>query len=130
MSRAKDQGAVTVYYDGACPLCRAEIGHYTRRDDDRKLRLVDVSRDDADLPEGLSAEAARARFHVSTDDGRLTSGARAFSEIWARIPGWRWAAALARLPGVLWILELSYRGFLKVRPAMVAIFTRLRGRTT
>lgn len=33
----------TLYFDGECPLCRAEIAHYRRRDKDRTLCFVDVS---------------------------------------------------------------------------------------
>ena len=130
-SKSEEGGVLTVYYDGACPLCRAELGHYTRRDRDGRLDLVDVSKEGAALPEGLTSQKAKARFHVRAPDGRLASGAAAFAEIWARVPGWGWAARAARLPGVMPVLELAYRGFLKVRPALVGAFVRvqrLRGR--
>ncbi len=118
--------AITVYYDGACPLCRAELGHYTRRDTAGRLELVDVSQPDADLPDQLDAQSAKARFHVMSPEGELTSGAAAFAEVWRQVPGWGLAARMARVPGVLPVLELAYRGFLKVRPLMVGAFVRFR----
>lgn len=106
----------TVYYDGACPLCTLEIKHYASRKEAAALRFVDVSQEGADLGAGLAQDAALRRFHVRRADGTLLSGARAFVEIWRALPGWSWLAGLARLPGVVPLLELAYRLFLPVRP--------------
>ncbi|MGJ4997669.1 thiol-disulfide oxidoreductase DCC family protein [Bradyrhizobium sp. HKCCYLS3077] len=113
---ASEPAQSTVYFDGSCPLCRAEIGYYSRTDQAGALCFVDVSKADAETPEGLSQQQAMARFHVRAADGRLLSGAAAFVEVWRRLPRWRWAARVASLPGVLTILELGYRLFLPVRP--------------
>ena len=64
--------------------------------------------------------ALMARFHVQQADGSRLSGAAAFVAMWARLPGWRWLARLAQLPGAMPVLELAYRGFLRVRPWMQA----------
>lgn len=44
----------TVYFDGSCPLCRVEIGHYGRQDTENSLRFVDVSKTTATLPDFLT----------------------------------------------------------------------------
>ena len=106
----------TVYFDGSCPLCRAEIGHYRRADRAKAVCFVDVSRDVAATPEGVTRRRAMERFHIRASDGRVLSGAAAFVEIWSHLPGWRWAARVASPPGVLAALELGYRMFLPVRP--------------
>ena len=62
-----------------------------------------------------------ARFHVQRENGQVLSGAAAFAALWATLPGWRWLALLARLPGATPLLELVYRGFLLVRPQMQGI---------
>jgi hypothetical protein len=66
------------------------------------------------------------RFHVRAGDGALLSGAAAFVEVWARLPRWGWAARAAALPGMLALLELSYRLFLPARPALAVIFGRIK----
>ncbi|MDU6494072.1 DUF393 domain-containing protein [Bradyrhizobium sp.] len=123
-----ERATSTVYYDGSCPLCRAEIGYYSRTDQDGALCFVDVSAAGAAPPEGLTQSEAMARFHVRAGDGRLLSGAEAFVEVWRRLPRWRWAARLASLPGVLAVLELGYRLFLPVRPFISRGVARLQQR--
>ena len=109
---------LTVYFDGSCPLCTAEIGHYAACRGAERLRFVDVSAPGADPGPGLTSEAALRRFHVRRADGRLLSGAGAFAAIWALLPGWRLAARVAALPGVLRLVELGYRAFLPIRPVL------------
>ena len=115
----------TVYFDGSCPLCRAEIGYYRRKDHSGSLCFIDVSKPDALVPDCLTRQQAMERFHVRAGNGRLVSGAAAFIEVWARLPCWRWAARIAALPGILALLELSYRLFLPARPALAVIFERI-----
>ncbi len=115
----------TVYFDGSCPLCRAEIGHYRREDQAGALCFVDVSESAAVTPEGITQQRAMERFHVRASDGRVLSGAAAFVEVWSRLPHWRWAASVASLPGALAALELGYRLFLPVRPFISGLFGRI-----
>lgn len=118
----------TIYYDGACPLCRAEIGQYARLDQDGALDLVNVADPASVLPEGTSRAEALARFHAMSADGRLLSGARAFVEVWQNLPGWRWLARFSRLPGAIWLMEAGYRLFLPLRPVIVRLFVAVTRR--
>jgi predicted DCC family thiol-disulfide oxidoreductase YuxK len=112
----------TVFFDGSCPLCRAEIGYYSRKDQAGALCFVDVSETGAATPEGITQQRAMERFHVRARDGRVLSGAAAFVEVWTRLPKWHWAARAASLPGALAALELGYRMFLPVRPFISRVF--------
>ena len=114
----------TVYFDGSCSLCQAEIGYYRRTDQDQALCFIDISETNAEPPEGITLERAMRRFHVRTNDGRVLSGAAAFVEVWTRLPRWRWVARAASLPGALIALEWGYRLFLPVRPLISRIFRR------
>ena len=124
---AKQSGpsSSTVFFDGSCALCRAEIGYYRRQDQSAALCFVDVSETGAAIPDGISQRIAMQRFHVRASDGRLVSGAAAFVEIWSSLPKWRWAARAATLPGALTILEFGYRLFLPVRPLISGLVRRL-----
>lgn len=114
----KETPPLTVLYDGACPLCRREIGVYKNMRPNTPLCFADVSDAAAALPPGTTREQLLARFHVRRPSGQLISGAEAFIALWATLPGWRWLALAGRLPGALWTMERCYRGFLKVRPSM------------
>jgi predicted DCC family thiol-disulfide oxidoreductase YuxK len=117
--------ALTVLYDGACPLCRREIGLYRGLPSSTPLCFADVSDPASPLPEGTTREQLLARFHVRASDGRLLSGALAFLALWAALPGWRWLARIGRLPGATWAMERVYRLFLRVRPTMQRWAARL-----
>jgi predicted DCC family thiol-disulfide oxidoreductase YuxK len=115
----------TVYFDGSCPLCQAEIGYYRRKDQAGTLCFVDVSETGAITPEGITRQRAMERFHVRASDGRVLSGAAAFVEVWTRLPNWHWAARAASLPGALAVLELGYQMFLPVRPFISRLSRRV-----
>ena len=112
---------LTVLYDGACPLCRREIGIYRGL---RPLRpdapvcYADVSEATSPLPPGTTRAQLLARFHVRRSDGALLSGAQAFLALWAVLPGWRWLALAGHVPGATWLMERGYRLFLRWRPAL------------
>jgi predicted DCC family thiol-disulfide oxidoreductase YuxK len=107
---------LVVLYDGACPLCRREIGIYRDLTPDRPIDFCDVNDHTKALPTGSTREQLLARFHVEHSDGRLENGADAFISLWERLPYWRWLARVGRLPGVAGVMEIAYRGFLRIRP--------------
>ncbi|WP_299899722.1 thiol-disulfide oxidoreductase DCC family protein [uncultured Ruegeria sp.] len=116
-----DQSFTTVYYDGSCPLCSVEIGHYASCKGAERLRFVDVSKPNARIGANLTRQEAMDRFTVRRPDGELASGARGFTELWGNLPKWRWLARVAGLPGVTPLLELAYRVFLPLRPTLSRI---------
>jgi predicted DCC family thiol-disulfide oxidoreductase YuxK len=112
---------LTVLYDGACPLCRREIGVYRGLQPlhaDAPVCFADVSDSALQLPPGTTREQLLARFHVRGRDGALLSGAQAFLALWAALPGWRWLALAGRIPGAAWLMERGYRFFLRWRPML------------
>jgi predicted DCC family thiol-disulfide oxidoreductase YuxK len=121
----KEAPPLTVLYDGACPLCRREIGIYRGLQPlrpDSPVCFADVSDAAFPLPSALPPGTTRvqllARFHVRGRDGELLSGAQAFLALWATLPGWRWLALAGRVPGAAWLMERTYRLFLRGRPTL------------
>jgi predicted DCC family thiol-disulfide oxidoreductase YuxK len=71
-----------VYYDGSCPLCRAEIEALRPAVSDGLLRLHDCSPPDFVDPDalrcGIDRAAMMAAMHVRSADGRWHAGVDAF----------------------------------------------------
>jgi predicted DCC family thiol-disulfide oxidoreductase YuxK len=123
---------LTVLYDGACPLCRREIGLYQGLQplqSDSSVCFADVSDAAQPLPSGLPPDTTReqllARFHVRRPDGHVLSGAKAFLALWSVLPGWRWLAMVGRVPGAAWGMECCYRLLLRGRPMLQRWAARL-----
>ena len=55
----------------------------------------------------------------------MLSGAAAFVALWLLFPGWRWLGRFGSLPGMRAVLEVAYRGFLRVRPRVQRLVKRL-----
>lgn len=120
---AEQVGTVTVFYDGSCPLCTAEIGIYRRARGAEMVSFIDASaHEPSAIVAGLDKTIAMRRFHVLGVGGRLFSGAEGFAHLWLALPAWRWLGRTVLLPGVLQATEIVYRGFLVVRPALQWMF--------
>lgn len=111
-------GRLIVWYDGACPLCRREIGLMRRLDRAGRIAFIDASARDGDCP--LERRVLLSRFHAR-ENGVVVSGASAFAAMWRAIPLLRPLGLVARLPGVLALLEWAYGRFLRVRPRLQAL---------
>jgi predicted DCC family thiol-disulfide oxidoreductase YuxK len=118
-------GNVTVFYDGACPLCAAEIGYYQGRRGSETVKWVDVSACEAiEVISGLKREDALRRFHVRTSAGQVISGGRAFAVLWSALPGFRWLGQVFRSGIPARLLDWLYDRFLRWRPHFQALARR------
>ena len=128
MKPAPQEDTLTVLYDGGCPLCQREIAHVqslAQKQSGSGLSFADISRSDDTTVSDIERQALLARFHVQRADGSRLSGAAAFVAMWGRLPGWRWLARLAQLPGMLVVFEWSYNAFLRIRPALQSLARRV-----
>ena len=114
-----EQNALTVYFDGSCPLCRREVAWYKNQRGADAIVWKDVSSaNHASLEQDLHPDDAMRRFHVRKSDGKLISGAIAFAELWRNLPAFKLAGSFVGLPLIRNFAEIVYRLFLKVRPLM------------
>lgn len=111
----RDPAGVTVWYDGACPLCVREIALMRRLDRRGAISFEDVASPDAVCP--IDRRDLLARFHAR-ENGVMLSGAAAFAAMWRAIPLLRPLGLAARNPLVLKALEWLYLRFLGVRPRL------------
>ena len=113
---------LTLFYDAACPLCRAEIEFLSRRNQQALLAFVDIN-SEAYRPEvvGVSCEQALAAMYGQYADGSLINGVEVFSAAYAR----------ANLQSLAWlfsrktlrpVLSWSYRFFARNRHAISKLF--------
>lgn len=91
--------SLTLYYDGQCSLCLAEVHLLTARNERGLLNFVDINdKDFADANHPVSRAAAEARMHGRLGSGRLLSGVPVFAEAYRR----------ADLGFLVWLLSRSW----------------------
>ncbi len=108
---------LTVYYDGACPLCRSEMGLLMRHNTAGRLRFVDIAQPGFDAAAlGVTQAALMARLHVQQPDGSWLVGVPAVQAAYAATGHHRIARVLAhptvaRLarPAYDWLADHRYR---------------------
>lgn len=119
--------ALTVWFDGACPLCAREIALMRRLDARGAIAFIDAASPDAQCP--IDRADLLARFHAQETGKPIVSGAAAFAAMWRAIPLLRPLGLVAKFPPALWLLERLYRLFLRARPAIVGLFRKAGPRT-
>lgn len=119
-SCGESKKTLTVYFDGACPLCQREIAFYRKKAGAELITWIDVSRPSAEgqIGQDLCRKEALSRFHVRRPDGRLESGAAAFGLLWSSLPRFRWMGRLVSLPGMTWTADRLYDLSLMLRPGL------------
>lgn len=119
MAKAKK---LTVFYDGARPLCEREISFYRRQHGADEVSWFDVSGStNGEVAPGLSRDKALARFHVMHPDRTLVSGGRAFADLWSVLPGFRAWGRLFRYRLLTWVLNRAYDLFHRLRPQLQTV---------
>ncbi|MFP4126428.1 MAG: thiol-disulfide oxidoreductase DCC family protein [Alphaproteobacteria bacterium] len=102
---------LTVYYNGACPICGAEVRHYRAlaAKSEAPLDWVDISAEPRALERwGIDGEGAKRRLYAVEADGSLVGGVEAFARLWERLPRYRAFARVARTPGLRPFAEVLY----------------------
>jgi predicted DCC family thiol-disulfide oxidoreductase YuxK len=112
---------LTLFYDGACPLCQAEILFLSGRNKANLLDFVDINSAQFDPQKvGVSCQAALAAMYGQFASGKLIQGVAVFPEAYRR----------ANLPRMAWFfsrkslqpfLNLAYLFFAKNRHAISSL---------
>lgn len=109
---------LSVFYDGACPLCAREIDHYRKKDKAGAIEYVDISLVGFDAKKwNLDSKKIRKHLHVlDHQSGKIYTGVDSFIAIWKVIPGFYGFAKTAELKWVKPVLKVGYAVFAEIRP--------------
>ena len=114
-SMTKNLQKLTLFYDGACPLCQAEIIFLSRRNKANLLDFIDINSGRYDSQAiGVSCAEALAAMYGQYADGSLINGVVVFPEAYRRA-GLPFLAWLFSRPFLQPILQIGYQFFAKNR---------------
>ncbi len=102
---------LTIYYDGACPVCRRERERYTRWLGEQAGQVIwfDITGQEERLrAEGIDPAAALTALHVRDARGRIHRDIPAYVLLLGAVPRWRWLGHLMGLPGIRHVLSALY----------------------
>ena len=104
-----------IFFDGNCIVCDTEVAHY-KRIAPESFDIVDITGSGFDAAKfGLSPEKVQFHMHVMAPDGSILVGVDAFSHIWSRLDGYRFAAKVVKLPLIYPLAKIGYNLFAKYR---------------
>ena len=97
-------------YDGGCGLCRGGISWISRRAVRGHFEFLPCQAAErrARYP-WMDERTCMEAMQLILPDGRILAGAAAIPEILRRLRGWRWLAAVFRLPGLEALAPVLYR---------------------
>ena len=98
----------TLFYDGQCPICSAEIKRL-KNEADEHLGFVDITEAD-DLP--LERDQLFSELHMLREDGQWVAGLEANVLAWQHTR-WRWLAGVLLWPGIRFFAQAGYRLWLR-----------------
>jgi predicted DCC family thiol-disulfide oxidoreductase YuxK len=114
---------LTIFYDGYCPLCVAEMKQLAELDSRGELVFADIQDNDfvTRYPHIDPVEADRA-LHAEYEDGRMIYGLDVTHQVWAKVGKKPWLAII-RWPVVRWFADIGYRIFASNRYTISYWFT-------
>ncbi len=109
---------LTIYYDGLCPLCMAEITLLRSRNAAGLVNFVNFRDNAFDEDEHqISCSRAMATMHGRLEDGQMLTGVRVFEEAYRRV-GLNFLAGLLSITILRPILDKVYVWFAAHRHAI------------
>lgn len=107
-----DEPKMKVYYNSACPVCKAGIEGQMEKDSVCNIQWNDVHRN-GDLVDEINSdlEFVRERLHVVDENGNLQIGFDAFLAIWRNSPKETWKAKVFGLPLIRQTCHAAYNLF-------------------
>ena len=103
-------------YDGECPVCVKTVDWIRARALPEAFGFLSCHSEElANRFPFIDKDACLQAMHLVLPNGTVLAGERAVPEILLRLRGYRWTAALFRLPGAGIFSHVFYRWFAKNR---------------
>ncbi|MFK0569899.1 thiol-disulfide oxidoreductase DCC family protein [Endozoicomonas sp.] len=100
---------VTVFYDGACPICLRALAKWRGQPYTCDIEWFDITgQDDVLLTLGISPQKAVEQLHILCEDGTILTSMSSYSFLLRHLPHWRLLGILISLPGVRQCLTRGY----------------------
>jgi len=101
-----------VYYNSACPVCKAGIEGQKEKGSSCEIEWADVHKSNELVSEvHAELEFVRERLHVVDENGKLHVGFDAFLAIWRNSPTERWKARIFGVPLIKHLCRVTYNLF-------------------
>lgn len=114
---------LTIFYDGGCPLCLAEMKHLMELDRNKKLEFVDINQENfqAIYPD-INRDQADQILHGQLATGKILLGLDVTHKAWSLVGKGNWTAII-RWPVVRYMADFVYLQFARHRHFLSRIIT-------
>lgn len=114
---------LTVFYDGRCPLCLAEMRQLKASDHEDLIRLEDINAANfSSIYPHIDPDKADRILHGQLDSGEVLLGLDVTCKAWSLVGKHKWLAML-RWPLIRRIADLVYLGFARYRHSIAYFMT-------
>jgi predicted DCC family thiol-disulfide oxidoreductase YuxK len=115
---SRERNKITVYYDGACPICIKDRADYEKLagEGGKDVIWFDITGRDAELRAlGIDPRKALTELHIMDGDGRIRSEMDAYIVLMGRVPKLKLLAWFIGLPVIRPLLGRLYRWIVRRR---------------
>ena len=96
-----------VYFNNSCKICKAEIDLY-KKENIHEISWVDITNNSlAEKETSKNSKELLRRLHIK-DGERVIEGARAFLELWRRMPKYKFLYNFLKLPIIFNLFSFVY----------------------
>ena len=96
-----------VYFNNSCKICKAEIDLY-KKENIHEISWVDITNNSlAEKETSKNSKQLLRRRHIK-DGERVIEGARAFLELWRRMPKYKFLYNFLKLPIIFNLFSFIY----------------------
>ncbi len=114
---------LTLFFDGTCPLCAAEMRQLKSLDTESRLRFADIYDESfATHYPHIDISAADRYLHAEYADGSMLYGLDVTYHAWRAVDRKHWLVVL-RWPVIRWFADIAYRVFARNRYTISYLLT-------